>query len=53
MKYTMCCDLDSVAANTGIGGISTRTESGLTDSKNMYICQRFISGNKTLACISC
>ena len=52
MKNTMCCDLDSVAANIGIGGMSTWTESGLTDSKDVYVCQRSI-GKKTLAGISC
>jgi hypothetical protein len=39
MKNILRCDLDSVAANTRIGGISTRTESGLTDSKDVYVCQ--------------
>ena len=52
MKNTMRCDLYSVAANIGIGGTSTQTESGLTDSKDVYVCQRSV-GNKTLAGISC
>jgi hypothetical protein len=52
MKNAVCCDLDSVAANIGIGGMSTRTQSGLTDLKDMYVCQRSI-GNETFAGISC
>ena len=52
MKNAVCCNLDSIATNIGIGGMSTQTESGLTDLKNVYICQRSI-GNKTLAGIPC
>ena len=48
MKNTTRCDLDSVAANIGIGGMSTRTKSGLTDSKDMYVFRQSI-GNETLA----
>ena len=49
MKNAMCRDLNRVAANIGA---STRTESGLTDTKDMYVCRRSI-GNKALRGVAC
>lgn len=52
MKNAVCCDLDSVAANIGIGGTGTWTQSGLMDLKDMYVCQQSVS-NETFTGISC
>jgi hypothetical protein len=52
MKNAVCRDLNRVAANIGVSGASTRTESGLTDTKDMYVCRRSI-GSKALRGVAC